>query len=128
MGKRTGQEPSVKVSVDTSAPSAEQPAQGRRPAGSDDAREQGRRTRVAADRARRQATAWFDGVAPGHGNAVLFGIAGLAVALVILFVGFFQALLIAVLVLAGVAFGQWLDGDPVIVNGIARLFRSGDNS
>lgn len=91
-------------------------------------RESGKRARNAAGNARRQASAWLDGVAPGHGNAILFGIAGGVVALVILYVGFFQALLIAILVFAGVAFGQWLDGDPVIIDALSRLLRSGDNS
>ncbi|MDJ1121987.1 DUF2273 domain-containing protein [Olsenella sp. YH-ols2217] len=113
------------VKVDT-APELEPAPQGQ--ANPVDLRASGRRARNAAGNARRQASAWLDGVAPGHGNAVLFGIAGGVVALVILYVGFFQALLIAILVLAGVAFGQWLDGDPVIINALSRLLRSGDNS
>lgn len=115
--------PQVKVD-----PAPEQEPAPKKAGGSSSLRESGKRARNAAGNARRQASAWLDGVAPGHGNAILFGIAGGVVALVILYVGFFQALLIAILVFAGVAFGQWLDGDPVIIDALSRLLRSGDNS
>ncbi len=33
----------------------------------------------------------------------------------------------AVFVVCGVAFGQWLDGDPRIVNGVKRLLGPGND-
>lgn len=83
----------------------------------------GNAARNQAMNAKRTATAWFEGVAPGHGNAVFFGLVGLLVAIVILWVGFFQALLIAILVICGVSFGQWLDGKPTVFDAIRRMFK-----
>jgi uncharacterized membrane protein len=60
-------------------------------------------------------------LAPGHSNAVIFGVLGVVVALLIFWVGFFQALFVALMATAGVAFGQWLDGDPRIINAVKHL-------
>lgn len=86
-----------------------------------EAEQAGRAARKTAINAKNSATAWFNGVAPGHGNAIFFGLVGLIVAIVILSVGFFQALLIVILVLAGVSFGQWLEGKPTVFDAIKRL-------
>ncbi len=77
--------------------------------------------------ARDAAATWVDGAFPGHRNAVLFGVLGFVCALLIFWIGFFQALLVAVFVVCGVAFGQWLDGDPRIVNGVKRLLGPGND-
>lgn len=58
---------------------------------------------------------------PGHENAVLGGIAGLIVALLIFFVGFWQTLFVALLVCTGIAVGQLLDGDPKIIRALKKL-------
>lgn len=65
-----------------------------------------------------QLRAWVGTAMPGHENAVLWGIAGLAIALILLFVGFWQFLVIMLFVVAGVSFGQYLDGDPKIMSTI----------
>lgn len=86
----------------------------------------GSKARRRAAAARDAAATWVGGAFPGHTNAVPFGTLGFVCALLIFWIGFFQALLVAVCVVCGVAFGQWLDGDPIIVNGIKRLFGSGN--
>lgn len=83
----------------------------------------GRAVKNSAMNAKNSATAWFNGIAPGYGNTIFFGLMGLIIAVVILSVGFFPALLIAFLVLCGVAFGQWLDGRPTVFDGIKQFFR-----
>lgn len=77
--------------------------------------------------AKKNATEVFDGIAPGHGNEIFFGLVGLVAAFLFFIIGFWQTLIIVVLVIAGVAFGQWIDGKPTILDGIKRLFSSNDN-
>lgn len=88
----------------------------------------GRQTRAAVDGAREKATAFAEGVFPGHGNAILWGVIGFLAALLVFLLGFWRTLFIAFLVLVGVAFGQYLDGDPKIVRAIMRFIRSSDTS
>jgi uncharacterized membrane protein len=76
----------------------------------------------------RTIVAWIETRFPGHGNAIFFGLVGLAAAILIFSLGFWRTLLIAVLVVAGVAFGQYLDGDPRIVNVFRRLLGPSDNN
>lgn len=66
---------------------------------------------------------WVSRTFPGHEKAFWGGVTGLLVALLLFAIGFFRTLLIAVLVVAGVAVGQALDGDPKIVN-LVRAFLS----
>ena len=40
-------------------------------------------------------------------------------------IGLWQTILIALLVACGVAFGQYLDGDPRIIRFVGRLFDNG---
>lgn len=63
----------------------------------------------------------FSKFAPGHENAVLGGIVGLVVAILMFAIGFWHTLFVSVMVAAGVALGQYLDGDPRIVNLIRRI-------
>ena len=88
----------------------------------------GRQARSAVDGARRKATAFAEGVAPGHGNAVFYGVVGFIAAVLIFLIGFWQTLFIAFLVLVGIAFGQYLDGDPKIIRALMGLIRSSDTS
>lgn len=81
----------------------------------------GAQARRLAAKTRSTATSWAEGLAPGHSNAVIFGVLGVLAALLIFWVGFFQALFVALMACAGVAFGQWLDGDPRIINAIKHL-------
>lgn len=58
----------------------------------------------------------------GHDYALLGGLAGLIVAILMFTVGFWQTLVIVLLVLVGVAVGQLIDGDPKIINFVRNLF------
>lgn len=64
---------------------------------------------------------WLGARFPGHENAALGGIAGLIVALLIFFVGFWQTLFVALMVCVGIAVGQLLDGDPKIIRALKKL-------
>lgn len=63
---------------------------------------------------------WFAETFPNSRHAVLGGIAGLVVAIMLFTIGVLRTLVILVLVIVGVAAGQYLDGDPKLV----RLFQS----
>ncbi len=88
---------------------------------------QGAHARRLAAKTRSTAASWLEGLAPGHSNAVIFGVLGVVVALLIFWVGFFQALFVALMATAGVAFGQWLDGDPRIINAVKHLLASSND-
>lgn len=90
------------------------------------AKAQGRAAKDAMVRARARATGWLEGIAPGHGNAIFFGIVGLVAGILIFTVGFWETLVLVILVLVGVTFGQWLDGDPRIWNALMGLIRPRD--
>lgn len=72
----------------------------------------------------RAVSGWVSRTFPGHENALWGGVAGLAIALLVFWVGVFRALAVAVLVFIGVALGQVADGDPKIINLIRRFFTS----
>ena len=65
-------------------------------------------------------SAWFKGAFPGHENAVLFGLIGLIVAILIFVVGIWRALIVSLFVVVGVAIGQVIDGDPKILRALQR--------
>ena len=65
---------------------------------------------------------WVARTFPGHTHAVLGGIAGLLAAVLIFVWGFWQTLFVALLVFVGVALGQYLDGDPKIINFLRAFF------
>ncbi|MCI1665627.1 MAG: DUF2273 domain-containing protein [Atopobiaceae bacterium] len=87
-----------------------------------DSRQQGKAAREAVEGAAKSATSWLEGVFPGHGNAALFAIIGFVVALFLFGIGFWNTLLLVILVVAGLAFGQYLDGDPKILNVLKGFF------
>ena len=64
----------------------------------------------------------------GHVNAVVFGFLGFVLAVMLFCIGLWQTLVIALLVACGVAFGQYLDGDPRIVRFVGRLFDNGTHT
>lgn len=72
------------------------------------------------------ADAWVERTFPGHRNAFWGGVAGLVVALLVFAIGILRTLLIALLVVAGVAVGQVADGDPRILNALRALWNSRD--
>ena len=99
--------------------SAAQPASGSEPAaqpasGSEPAAQPG----VLA-----RASRWLDGTFPNSRNAVLGGVTGLVAALLLFTIGVLKTLVIAILVVVGVACGQYLDGEPKIVRFIQNLMK-----
>lgn len=70
-----------------------------------------------------RASRWLDETFPNSRNAVLGGVAGLVVALLLFTIGVLKTLVIAILVVVGIACGQYLDGDPKIVRFIQNLMK-----
>lgn len=70
-----------------------------------------------------RASRWLDETFPNGRNAVLGGVAGLVVALLLFAIGVLKTLVIAILVVVGVACGQYLDGDPKIVRFVQSLMK-----
>ncbi len=66
---------------------------------------------------------WFNQTFPNSKNAVIGGVAGLLLALLLFSIGLFKTLVIAILVLVGVAVGQYLDGDPKLVKAVQNLMK-----
>ncbi|MGN0071247.1 MAG: DUF2273 domain-containing protein [Atopobiaceae bacterium] len=73
------------------------------------------------------AEAWLHETFPGHENAVLCGVLGLIVAILLFAIGFWATLLVALCVTVGVAIGQLLDGDPKIIEFVRGLFGPKDD-
>ena len=67
-------------------------------------------------------SAWVHATFPGHENAFWGGVLGLLAALVFFAIGLWRTLLIAALVLVGVAVGQVVDGDPKIIDLLRSIF------
>lgn len=72
-------------------------------------------------------TAWVNRTFPGHAGAFWGGVCGLLAAVCLFVLGIFKTVVIAALVLVGVAVGQFADGDPKLVNLVRRLFSGGQN-
>lgn len=70
-----------------------------------------------------RASHWLDETFPNSRNAVLGGVTGLVVALLLFTIGVLKTLIIAILVVVGIACGQYLDGDPKIVRFIQNLIK-----
>lgn len=68
---------------------------------------------------------WLDETFPGHVNAVVFAFLGFLVALLLFAIGLWRTLVLVLLVTAGVAFGQYLDGDPKVIRFLSTLFSNG---
>ncbi len=68
-------------------------------------------------------SAWFSSAFPHSRNAVIGGVCGLVVALLLFTIGLFKTLVIAALVTIGVACGQYADGDPKLVNLVRELMK-----
>ena len=63
--------------------------------------------------------AW--GYADAHPHAVLYGLLGFVLAVLILVIGLWDTIVIAVFVTVGVIIGQTIDGDNAAVNFISRI-------
>ena len=70
-----------------------------------------------------RASRWLDETFPNSRNAVLGGVTGLVVALLLFTIGVLKTLVIAILVVVGIACGQYLDGEPIIVRFIQNLMK-----
>lgn len=70
-----------------------------------------------------RASHWLDETFPNSRNAVLGGVTGLVVALLLFTIGVLKTLVIAIFVVVGIACGQYLDGDPKIVRFIQNLMK-----
>ncbi len=68
-------------------------------------------------------SAWFAKTFPHSRHAVIGGVCGLVVALLLFSIGLFKTAVIAVLVIIGVACGQYADGDPKLVNLVRELMK-----
>ncbi len=71
---------------------------------------------------RRAAANWVHTTFPGHEHAFYGGLIALLVAILIFIIGPLHVLIICVLVVIGVAIGQYLDGDPKIIRTVGDLF------
>ncbi|MCC6102352.1 MAG: DUF2273 domain-containing protein [Atopobiaceae bacterium] len=71
---------------------------------------------------RRSFNEWLEANYPGHEHAFVGGATGFVVALLVFAIGFWATLLIVVFVIAGIAIGQYFDGNPQIAHTIRRLF------
>lgn len=63
----------------------------------------------------------------GREHAVLGAVVGLIVALCIFNLGLLKTLIIAVCVCVGIAFGQYIDGNPRMLSIVKKLFRDNRN-
>lgn len=78
---------------------------------------------VAGEGAFAAASRWLAETFPNSRHAVLGGLCGLLVAILLFTIGLIKTLVVVVLVLAGVAAGQFLDGDPKIARALQSLLR-----
>ena len=60
--------------------------------------------------------------ADGHPHATLYGLVGFVLAVLILIIGLWDTIVIAVFVAVGTVIGQMVDGDNAIVNFFSGLF------
>lgn len=65
--------------------------------------------------------AYLSKVAPNHENALLGGLLGFIVAVLMFVAGFWRTLFVVVMVTVGVAIGQYLDGSPKIIDFIRKV-------
>lgn len=89
---------------------------------SDSSSEANQTAKMNASSVVRDLRAWLEETFPGNVNAVIFAVLGLLVALLLFVIGLWRTLVLVLLVALGVAFGQYLDGDPKIVRFFTTLF------
>lgn len=68
----------------------------------------------------RRVSEWLSRTFPGHEKVAVCAFIGLVVGILVLLIGFWQSLLIAIFVVAGVAVGQALEGDPKIIRTVKK--------
>lgn len=121
---------SEKVQARIEQAPAAQPAQASRPQSQQGAEPAGKeasqelpQTSVPQPGAWARFSAWFAKTFPHSRHAVIGGVCGLVVALLLFSIGLFKTAVIAVLVTVGVACGQYADGDPKLVNLVRELMK-----
>lgn len=67
-------------------------------------------------------SAWVHRTFPGHEHAFMGGVVAFFVAILMIVIGPLYSIVIFLVVLVGVAIGQYLDGDPKIVRMVSGLF------
>lgn len=114
--------PKAKVELGTPVPAPKAQAEGGRQGKADNAAptDSGATDSAAAGFSR--VSAWVSKTFPGHENAFWGGVLGLVAAVVLLAFGIFKTLILVVLVVAGIAVGQLVDGDPKLIRALQRLF------
>lgn len=114
--------PRAKVELGTPAPAPKTQAEGKEQgkAGNAASGDSGAAGSAAAGFSR--VSAWVSKTFPGHENAFWGGVLGLVAAVVLLAFGIFKTLVLVVLVVAGIAVGQLVDGDPKLIRALQRLF------
>lgn len=130
----------AEVAEGTSASAAEEapeedPASGEEAAGEEAAGEEPAADKAEAIQAATPAapaeargfSAWLTLNFPGHEHAVLGGVCGLAIALLVFAIGVARVLFMLVCITIGVLIGQYLDGDDRIVR-VIRSLLGGDQS
>ena len=110
--------PRAKVELGTPVPAPKTQTEGK--AGNAASGDSGAAGSAAAGFSR--VSAWVGKTFPGHENAFWGGVFGLVAAVVLLAFGILKTLIVAVLVVAGIAVGQLVDGDPKLIRALQRLF------
>lgn len=114
-------QPEVEPMADHEQPrGGEQPgqAQGKKPAAAKGAPDS---TSNKKERPVQGLAAYLTKFAPKHENALLGGLMGLIVAVLVFVAGFWRTLFVVAMVTIGVAIGQYLDGTPRIINFVRRV-------
>ena len=70
---------------------------------------------------RHSASGWVHRTFAGHEHAFWGGVIALTIALLVFLIGFWRVLFIGILVLLGVAIGQFFDGDPKLIRLVRDL-------
>lgn len=114
--------PKPKVELGTPVPAPKTQAEGKEQgkAGNAASGDSGAAGSAAAGFSR--VSAWVSKTFPGHENAFWGGVLGLVAAVVLLAFGILKTLIVVVLVVAGIAVGQLVDGDPKLIRALQRLF------
>lgn len=69
------------------------------------------------------AASWLSRMFPGNEHAVVGGLAGLLVAVMMFVAGFWKTLFVVCMIVVGVTVGQCLDGNPKIIEFVRRVIR-----
>ena len=114
--------PKPKVELGTPVPAPKTQTEGKEQGKAGNAASGGSGAAGSAAAGFSRVSAWVSKTFPGHENAFWGGVLGLVAAVVLLAFGILKTLIVAVLVVAGIAVGQLVDGDPKLIRALQRLF------